>query len=100
MTEIFNRNEDLLGYLDLTSDATNIDMAITNVNLGGVSIGYDNTYKTKLVSEAVDTLDKMARNMRGLLDNYKSLYERIRTEKYNYYTTSKKMYVMGMISLT
>lgn len=95
--DILDKNQDLIERLDSTGDTTVDDLVISSVNLGGVSISYDGSYKTKVISEAVDTLDRMAKNIRGLLDSYRNYYDKIRQEKYNFYNNSKKMYILGTL---
>lgn len=101
ITDLWNKNYSLINKLleDTSGVDPNQNQFISSINLGGVSISYDNNSKVNSIGESASILDKILSSTKDLMNSYKEFYFKLRNDRYKNFISKKKSQLFGMSSV-
>lgn len=81
----------MVKLLDTSSDIWHNDnQYVSSINLGGVSMSFDNNVNINTLREVSGIMDKLINSTRSLMNDYKEYFSKIRNDRYKGFINKKK----------
>lgn len=99
--ELQDKNQELMvKLLDTSSDIWHNDnQYVSSINLGGVSMSFDNNVNINTLREVSGIMDKLINSTRSLMNDYKEYFSKIRNDRYKGFINKKKAQLFGLSSI-